>query len=319
MAVNTSDTWANQGALLPLKPMQTGQILLVDELCFLPYECASCRLPERKDLKTGARVVFSKSLEKGHNPLIQITDGALLYLNNQVYTGQFNLSLPRLELIYNGFGWQEPEFSSTDTNNAARNGIANYTVSGSFTVPAGVYEITVDVKAPDGGGGGGAYAAAYPSQPYAQSGTNGGSGAEVKGAKIAVTPGQVIPITIGAPGGGGSAYGYWASSGGNFSFVRSGFDGGDAGITQFGDYITVEGGKRGRGGKGSLDTPPSPIAVGVAGTVTVNTTNGTAKNGEDGGGGKGGGAAQHRGGSASSYRGNTGAAGYITIQWEVSA
>ncbi len=317
MAVNTLDTWASQGGLLPLKPMQTGQVLLVDELCFLPYECASCRLPERKDLKTGARVVFSKSLEKGHSPLIQITDGALLYLNNQVYTGQFNLSLQRLELIYNGFGWQEPDFSSTDTNNAARSGVANYTSSSSFIVPVGVTEISVNVKAADGGGGGGAYAASYPSQPYAQSGSSGGSGGQVIGAAIAVTAGDVIPITIGAPGGGGSAYGYWASSGGNFSFVRSGGNGGDAGITQFGDYITIEGGKRGTGGLGALDVPPAPISHGAGGTVTVNTTNGTLTDGVEGAGGNGGAAAQHRGGSAQSRSGSSGSAGYITIAWDV--
>ncbi|MCY7297489.1 hypothetical protein [Alteromonas sp. a30] len=319
MAVNTFDLWAEQRGILPFKPLQTGQVLLVNEPCFLPYECASCRLPERKDIAIGAQVIIAKSLEQGHNPLVQITDGALLYLNNQVYTGQFNLTSPELRLIYNGFGWQVPNFSATDTQNAARSGIANFTASGSFTVPAGVSEIVVDAKAADGGGGGGAYAAAYPSQPYAQSGTNGGSGAKVKGATIAVSAGDIIPITIGAHGGGGSAYGYWASSGGNFSFVRHGMDGGDAGITQVGELIRIEGGKRGRGGQGALDVPPSPIATGKAGTVLVNNTNGTAQDGEDGGGGKGGGAAQHRGGNAQSYSGSTGAAGYVSIQWEVNA
>jgi len=320
VAVNTSDTWANQGALLPLKPMQTGQVLLVDELCFLPYECASCRLPERKDIKIGARVVLSKSLEQGHNPLIQITDGAILYLNNQVYTGQFNLSLPRLELIFNGFGWQEPDFSGTDTINAARSGIANYTASGAFTVPAGVVEIVVDVKAADGGGGGGAYAAASYTTPYGQSGTNGGSGASVLGATIAVTPGEVIPITIGAPGGGGAAYGYWISPGGSFSFARDGSNGGDAGISQLGDFITVEGGKRGYGGVAKLGDPaPTPLTIGAGGKVLTNTTDGTPTDGTDGGGGNSGAGVAHRGGSAISQRGSTGAAGYITIHWEVSA
>jgi len=316
--INALDIWANGGGLAVLKPMQTGDVLLPDEICFVPYTCGTCRLPERKDLQVGARVIVAKSLEQGHNPLIQITDGAILYLNNQVYTGQFNLTLSRLELIYNGFGWQEPDFSATDTNNAARSGIITYTSGGSFTVPAGVTEITVDVQAADGGGGGGAYAAAYPSQPYGQSGSSGGSGAKVLGATIAVTPGEVIPITIGAPGSGGAAYGYWASSGGNFSFVRNGSNGSDAGFTQFGDLIIVEGGKRGYGGVGKLDTPPAPLPIGTGGKVLTNTTDGTPTDGTDGAGGAGGAGVSHRGGSGTSRRGSTGAAAFITITWEVN-
>jgi len=188
-----------------------------------------------------------------------------------------------------------------------------------------VVEIVVDVKAADGGGGGGAHAVSSSSQPYGQSGSSGGSGAKVLGATIAVTPGEVIPITVGAPGGGGSSYGYWASSGSYYSFARNGSNGGDAGIThagitQLGDYIKVEGGKRGYGGVAKLGDPaPTPLTIGAGGKVLTNTTDGTPTDGTDGAGGKGGAGVSHRGGSAISQRGSTGAAGYISIQWEVSA
>ncbi len=72
---------------------------------------------------------------------------------------------------------------------AAQSGSQEFTTSGSFTVPAGVTEIFVEVV---GAGGNGGY-----------NGTGGGGGGGYASGNFTVTPGAVLDVAIGVPGLGG--------------------------------------------------------------------------------------------------------------------
>lgn len=104
---------------------------------------------------------------------------------------------------------------------AAKKQLQAFTGSGSFTVPADVSRVYV--KCIGGGGGGGckAYTSAY--------GGGGGGGGLTEG-YVAVTPGQVIAITVGA----GGASGFAGS-------------GGVGGTSSFGPYMSAPGGTGGKG------------------------------------------------------------------------
>jgi len=81
-------------------------------------------------------------------------------------------------------------------------GIARFTSSGSFPVPAGV--TTLYVSGCAGGAGGGGGGSNNTSNASGGGGGGGGAGQNVIRQAFAVTPGQVIPITIGAAGVGGA-------------------------------------------------------------------------------------------------------------------
>lgn len=93
--------------------------------------------------------------------------------------------------------------------------------TGNFTVPAGVY--MVRVRGVGGGGGGGGTSGAG-------GGGGGGGGGGAFDSLVAVTPGQVIAVTIGA---GGASGGAASGAGGN---------GGAGGETSFGTLYTAAGG-----------------------------------------------------------------------------
>ena len=141
-----------------------------------------------------------------------------------------------------------------------------------FTVPAGVTEITVEVWGAGGGGGG--------SSQNNQGGSGGGGGYARQ--VISVTPGQVIPYSVGAGGNAGAA------NGGN---------GGDGGATTF-LTLTADGGKGGGGNAGS---------IGQGGSATGGATNLTGGNGAQGGGSGGDGGNGANGGDGGD--GNTDGAG----------
>lgn len=103
--------------------------------------------------------------------------------------------------------------------------IQKFTVNGSFTVPVGINTIYLTAAAGGGGGGGG-----YSSG--ANGGSGGGGGASILKSSYAVTPGQVIPITIGAGGSAGAVAG----------------NGGAGGSTIIGALITLTGGGGGIAG-----------------------------------------------------------------------
>ncbi|WP_242487877.1 glycine-rich domain-containing protein [Pseudomonas sp. TH31] len=89
-------------------------------------------------------------------------------------------------------------------------GIQRFTANGSFTVPVGVTKIWLSGCA--GGGGGGACPGG--TSAIASGGGGGGAGQPVIKLQVTVTPGQVVPIVIGAAGNGASA-GVAATAGGN--------------------------------------------------------------------------------------------------------
>lgn len=208
------------------------------------------------------------------------------------------------------------------------------TTSGNFTVPAGVY--SVDVEGIAGGGGG-----ASANGPVATSG--GGGGAAVKGRKtFAVTPGQVIPYVVGAPGsstnGGTNAYGA-GGPGGDTSFngvvISKGGPGGAVassggqgifaaiGRTRGGNGGNASSGAGITGGDSSLYGEYNPGSWGGAGTNWCAGAPGAASEYGHGansgaspasnayGAGGGGGATSN----PNYWGGMNGASGYIKIMW----
>lgn len=124
-------------------------------------------------------------------------------------------------VIYDG-----ANFVLQSGSRADRGGFQSFTSNGSFTVPAGVNQIYITVWGA-GGGGGGASGSSLPS-----SGAGGGGGGYAAGS-FRVTPGQVIPITVGVRGTGGGVSGAGATGGTSSAgslISATGGGGGSAGI-----------------------------------------------------------------------------------------
>ena len=163
-----------------------------------------------------------------------------------------------------------------------------------FTVPAGVTSIQLTVI---GGGGGGGGADAQP-------GSAGRAGARVSGT-LAVTPGQILTVSVGSGGGGGSSVagsapggpggtnslGYSGGSGsaaGGSGSSGGGGGGGAASAVLVNGSPTVVAAGGGGGGGGGLDSggqgvSPGGTSGGIAGSA------GQTKSGDGGGAGGGGG------------------------------
>ncbi|MFA5647198.1 MAG: hypothetical protein WC951_02710 [Bacteroidales bacterium] len=148
-----------------------------------------------------------------------------------------------------------------------------YNTTGTFTVPAGVTEITVEVWGAGGGGGG---------SNSNNAGGSGGGGGGYALQVFSVTPGQVIPYSVGAGGNAGAA------NGGN---------GGNGGATTI-LTLTANGGTGGGGNAG---------AIGQGGSATGGATNLSGGNGTQGGGSGGDGGNGANGGDGGD--GNTDGAG----------
>ena len=88
-------------------------------------------------------------------------------------------------------------------------GVQAITASGTFTVPAGVTQVEVEVW----GGGAGSFAS---TSSVASGGGSGGGFARKR--ITGLTPGQAIPVTIGGGGNGGTTAGAVAGAGGTSSF-----------------------------------------------------------------------------------------------------
>lgn len=80
--------------------------------------------------------------------------------------------------------------------------VQRFTTSGTFIVPDGVTQVWVSGCA---GGGGGGSSLATNASSFVTGGSGGGAGQSVLRVPISVTPGQVIPLTIGGGGVGGGA------------------------------------------------------------------------------------------------------------------
>lgn len=97
--------------------------------------------------------------------------------------------------------------------------MVQFDATGDWTVPAGVESVIVEVL----GGGGGGY------QGVHAPGAGGAAGVFVR-ARVAVTSGAVVPVTVGGGGAGGKA-----------TTTAVGI-GGPGGASSFGSYVTADGG-----------------------------------------------------------------------------
>jgi len=177
----------------------------------------------------------------------------------------------------------------------------------SYTVPAGIYSIYVQMSGAGGGPG--------------SSGGTGGRGGLTYG-YLAVTPGQVLTLLIGQ-GGSTSTGGGTVGGGGNGSTANS-YTGGQGGgrtaiIISGADYVVAGGGGGAGSGNGSqtnggdgggLTGGTGANAGGTAGTGGTQTNGGTGFNaGTNGVGGNGNGNQTGGGGGGGGYYGGGGASG----------
>lgn len=198
---------------------------------------------------------------------------------------------------------------------------------GEFVVPAGVSELFVECWGAGGGGGG--------SNNNNNFGSGGGGGGYASGV-LFVTPGDIIPYTVGVGGGrggenGGSggnggrtqmldliAFGGNGGSGGSIS--NNGGEGGSAsgeGVYKYnfiegeeGSYRSGNNGNEGYGGKGASEFGGNGGAQGTGGFMS-----GWGANGEFPGGGGGGGA---KWGDYPGEKGGRGANGAIRITYKAN-
>lgn len=155
--------------------------------------------------------------------------------------------------------------------------LQRFTSSGSFTVPPGITTVFVSGCA---GGGGGGFSSPTTSN-VSGGGGGGGAGQSIIRAPRAVTPGQVINVTIGAGGGSGS-------------------NGGD---TIIGSLVTLSGGSGGGGGTAGA---PGSAAGGLGGAGYPKGTDGSDGNTTAGGGNGGAGASGPFGGGGGGSRSSFG-------------
>lgn len=120
-------------------------------------------------------------------------------------------------------------------------GVQLFESDGSFTVPAGVTSVLVELW-----GGGGAAGLGFGTAP----GGGGGGGGYVR-TVVAVTPGDSVPVTVGA--GGVAQCGFSGSSGGDTAFGNLAMAGGGGGGTDFG-----LGGAGGIAASGGISYPGQP-------------------------------------------------------------
>lgn len=155
----------------------------------------------------------------------------------------------------------------------------NVPAGSSFTVPAGVTLLSVQVIGGGGGGGGGSYS--Y----YGR----GGSAGQVVSQNISVTPGQVIPVQGGGGGGGGAA-----GTGGK-TCADAGQPGSPGTTTTFGGVSATGGAGGGGGVRGGCGTS-------TATSLQNGATNGTIY----GAGGRGGYSIESAGGGVNGVNGSNG-------------
>lgn len=159
----------------------------------------------------------------------------------------------------------------------APHGLSRFTSSGSFTVPAGVTKVWVSGCAAGGGGGA---SLATNSSSFVTGGSGGGAGQPAMSVPITVTPGQVIPVTIGTGGSGASPATNNATAGGNTQLGTGG------------SLLNLAGGSPGLIGGGGTGFPsdyggPAGGAGYPAGGPAQNTTSFTATSATGGQGGQG--------------------------------
>jgi len=123
---------------------------------------------------------------------------------------------------------------------AVNNSLSGTTNTYTFTVPPGIFQVTIDAVAGGGGGGGGEEVG------VGDAGGGGGGAGYVQGQTMTVSPGEQLTITIGQGGGGAPVVGRTTGAPG-------GAPGSSTAITGLDGHIVVTGG-RGGGGGASADT-----------------------------------------------------------------
>jgi len=170
-------------------------------------------------------------------------------------------------------------------------------VTGTWTVPCGVTNVTIEVYGGGGGaggGGGGSNGGFFNTR-----GGGGGGGGGYTTITINVTPGSTYNYSIGSGGCGGSN-GSDGSDGGN------GQNGGNTTFTGTGANLAANGGQRGTGGDGTEGSPGSGGSGGTASGGSTNTTGTAGNNGSGGNGGAGGAGAGPLGGAGGPGTNNPG-------------
>lgn len=218
----------------------------------------------------------------------------------------------------------------------SQNTTQTFTTSGNFTVPSGVTTITVECWGGGGAGGG---------STSDNNGGGGGGGGAYASKTISVTPGDVIPFTVGAGGTTGTGNGsnggtttfqtnVVVAAGGNGGGSNSGGAGGTGGLgtSCIGDVIFSGGngaagseGTSGGGGGGAGSTEIGASAAGITGGLGGVVGGGNGANGRtDAGNGSagssygGGGSGGRKGGLLTSSRsGGAGSVGAVKISFDL--
>jgi len=172
-------------------------------------------------------------------------------------------------------------------------GKQEFSASGTFTVPAGINYVLVEMWG--GGGGGNAY--------YVPASQKGGGGGGYIRATVPVTPGQSIPVTVGLGGAGNKGSGSGATGG----------------ASTFGNTLLVA-----KGGTGGL-IPYHGGTPGVGGSVTGGILSFPGFNGSSPAGGSSGSGMIYSGpmapvygnggNGAGEYVGEDGQPGYVIVRW----
>jgi PKD domain len=187
-------------------------------------------------------------------------------------------------VVTNANGCSDSLIQNVTVSNCPPSGSQTFTYNGntqSFTVPACVTSIQVDVRGAQGGNGG--------NGQYCSNTVLGGQGGRVQ-ATLAVTPGQVVTVVVGQQGtagnsncssacnGGAGGYGglFNGVNGGNTSsgVTASGGGGGGASYVQLSGTAVAIGG--GGGGGGANNHGNSSSAGGKGGHVTYGGNGGCA-------------------------------------------
>jgi hypothetical protein len=207
----------------------------------------------------------------------------------------------------------DPDTGGANWTQYPARGEAIFTASGSWTCPNGVTSVLAQLWG-GGGGGGGVLGIAESS---------GGSGGGYTRKRLAVVPGTVYTVTVGAGGAGGTGAPTNGSAGGTTSFLTLSATGGGPGYasTSGGQSTTSAGGVgsggdlnlSGTSGSGSITNGggaggASPF--GIAG-APVGSIGGTGSAGFTPGGGGGGTAYNGVGGEA----GGAGGGGLVILEW----
>lgn len=182
------------------------------------------------DLKTikytqSADVMFLVQANHPPKTLTRYANNNWKFENMDISGGPFDISL------YTG---ADQIVYRTETKKWSTNGTYTY------TLPANTISLNVEL-AGAGGGGGGAWASRYYGR--AQSGGDGGRGANTS-RTLYISNDKNLSVTVGRGGQGGSNY----KSDGYYGGAGSGENGGSTSITVGGNTVTVQGGGGGQGG-----------------------------------------------------------------------